>query len=103
MCRLSAIITRPSDVVLISDITTSPSKSIIHQSYASTERKYNENVEDAYQVNSLNGDGFGIGWYVPTVHRSRAENPDAPCVFKSLKTSVVGRKFTHSCKKNAHL
>jgi ergothioneine biosynthesis protein EgtC len=52
--------------IRVADLVTRPKNSIIHQSFHSHER-----------VEPLNGDGFGLGWYVPELdHR--------PAVFRSV-------------------
>lgn len=62
MCRLLAYHGRPISMDML---LYQPKNSLIHQSY------------DAQEIEEpLNGDGFGVGWYVP-------ENPD-PAVFVSV-------------------
>jgi glutamine amidotransferase len=62
MCRLAAYIGRP---LLINDVMSRPKVSLIKQSASATETDV-----------TLNGDGFGIGWYTPEVS-------DNPAVFVS--------------------
>lgn len=62
MCRFALYLGPP---IRLSHLVTEPSNSIIHQSYHSHERP-----------EPLNGDGFGVAWYVPDL---RAE----PAVFRS--------------------
>jgi predicted glutamine amidotransferase len=57
MCRFAAYIGRP---LLINDVMSRPKVSLIKQSTSATETDV-----------TLNGDGFGIGWYTPEV----SENP----------------------------
>ncbi|KAL8429121.1 hypothetical protein Efla_003174 [Eimeria flavescens] len=71
MCRLTAIITR-GDPLLLADILTRPRRSIIQQSFNCQERLPQSDIRSAYQKSSLNGDGFGVGWY--TTHVERAVN-----------------------------
>lgn len=52
--------------IRLSSLITEPAHSIIHQSYNSKER-----------AEPLNGDGFGVGWYVPG-------DTDRPAVFKDV-------------------
>lgn len=52
--------------IRLSSLITEPAHSIIHQSYHSKER-----------AEPLNGDGFGVGWYVP-------EETDEPVIFKDV-------------------
>lgn len=63
MCRFALYLGPP---VTVSSLVTEPENSIIHQSYHSHER-----------AEPLNGDGFGIAWYVP-------ELSDRPAVFKDI-------------------
>lgn len=52
--------------IRLSQLVTEPSNSLIHQSYDAKER-----------AEPLNGDGFGVAWYVPELR-------EAPAVFKSI-------------------
>ncbi len=63
MCRFVAYL---GPEILISKLVTEPESSLIHQSYHSHERE-----------EPLNGDGFGLAWYVPAI------TPDA-AVFRSI-------------------
>jgi glutamine amidotransferase len=63
MCRFAMYLGPP---VRLSELVTDPSNSIIHQSYDAHERTM-----------PLNGDGFGVAWYVPELR-------DQPAVFKSI-------------------
>ena len=63
MCRFALYLGSP---ILVSSLITEPSNSIIHQSFHSHERK-----------EPLNGDGFGLAWYVP-------ELTDEPALFKDV-------------------
>ena len=63
MCRFALYLGSP---ILVSSLITDPSNSIIHQSFHSHERK-----------EPLNGDGFGLAWYVPEIS-------DEPSLFKDL-------------------
>lgn len=62
MCRFALYL---GDEIRISSLITEPVNSIIHQSYHSHERE-----------EPLNGDGFGIAWYV--------DGRDEPAVFKDI-------------------
>lgn len=62
MCRFALYLGPP---IRLSQLVTEPTNSIIHQSYDSKERP-----------EPLNGDGFGVAWYVPDL---RSE----PAVFRS--------------------
>lgn len=63
MCRFAMYLGPP---IRLSKLVTEPANSIIHQSYDAKER-----------AEPLNGDGFGVAWYVPQL---RAD----PAVFKSI-------------------
>jgi predicted glutamine amidotransferase len=63
MCRF--ILYRGSEITL-SSLITEPSNSLIHQSFHSHERE-----------EPLNGDGFGVAWYVP-------EMSDQPALFSAV-------------------
>jgi glutamine amidotransferase len=64
MCRFVLYLGPPITLDLL---TTRPAFSIIHQSYKSRMR-----------VEPLNGDGFGVAWYVPSI------SPE-PAVFRSVQ------------------
>ena len=63
MCRFALYLGPP---ITLDTLVTRPTNSIIHQSFHSHERQ-----------EPLNGDGFGVGWYVP-------ELSPAPAVFRSI-------------------
>jgi glutamine amidotransferase len=63
MCRFLCYTGSP---MLLADVLYRPKNSLILQSYKARERK-----------EPLNGDGFGVGWYVPEISPT-------PCVFTSL-------------------
>ena len=78
MCLL---ITCDKDGVLISDVMTKPAMSIIRQSFCSQERAKLPNgslPNLSYEQSSLNGDGYGVGWY----SFAKAESP---CLLRSIK------------------
>ncbi len=62
MCRF---VYYQGEPILLSQLVTEPVHSLIHQSYHSEERE-----------EPLNGDGFGLAWYVP--------EDDRPALFKSV-------------------
>ncbi len=64
MCRFVLYLGEP---LTLDALTTRPRHSLIHQSYKARERK-----------EPLNGDGFGIAWYVPAI-------TDKPAIFRSTK------------------
>ncbi len=63
MCRFALYCGSP---ILVSSLVTEPANSIIHQSFHSHERE-----------EPLNGDGFGLAWYVPDIAQH-------PAVFKDV-------------------
>ena len=63
MCRFAMYLGPP---IQLSALVTEPSNSIIHQSYDAKER-----------AEPLNGDGFGVAWYVPKLR-------EEPAVFRSI-------------------
>eukprot|EP00659_Diplonema_papillatum_P022543 gene22543-34497_t len=68
--------------VLLADVITKPSMSIMRQSFCSLERAklpQGRLPNLSYEQASLNGDGYGVGWYTPRC----AEG--TPCVFTSTK------------------
>nr|CEL65473.1 TPA: WD domain-containing protein, putative [Neospora caninum Liverpool] len=62
MCRLTCVITS-GQPLLLADILTRPRMGIIHQSFNCKERLPHRTIRQAYHQASLNGDGFGVGWY----------------------------------------
>lgn len=58
MCRFLAYRGAP---VVLDELLFRPENSLIHQSYHALERR-----------DPVNGDGFGVGWYAPEVHREPA-------------------------------
>jgi predicted glutamine amidotransferase len=74
MCRFAAYL-GPS--ITLDTLVTRPVNSIIHQSYKSQERE-----------EPLNGDGFGVGWYVP-------ELDDSPAVFRSISPAWNNTNLLH--------
>eukprot|EP01063_Lacrimia_lanifica_P033988 TRINITY_DN618_c1_g4_i1.p1 TRINITY_DN618_c1_g4~~TRINITY_DN618_c1_g4_i1.p1 ORF type:complete len:1290 (+),score=350.96 TRINITY_DN618_c1_g4_i1:106-3975(+) len=80
MCRMCLVMTCERRGVLLADVILRPSMSIVRQSFCSQERAKMPNgmlPVLSYQQHSLNGDGFGVGWY--------SEEHDCPCVFTSVK------------------
>jgi len=74
MCRF-ALYTGPP--LTLDTLITQPTHSIIHQSFDSKERS-----------ERLNGDGFGVAWYVPELSRE-------PAVFRSITPAWNNRNLTH--------
>lgn len=72
MCRFVAY---RGPRIHLADLITSPNHGLVKQSYHSRER-----------TEPLNGDGFGVGWYVP------GHGPD-PCLFTSLTPAWADRNL----------
>jgi glutamine amidotransferase len=88
MCRFAAAISSSSlrstkkkkgddDLINLADIMTNPVLSMIQQSFDCRERGCCNSskpsstiVRGAYQQSCVNGDGYGIGWYIPSDVRS---------------------------------
>lgn len=84
MCRFLAYAGAP---LLLADLLYRPTNSLIMQSYRARERP-----------EPLNGDGFGVGWYVPEVDPT-------PCVQRSLTPAWSNRNLQSLALKTraAHL
>ncbi len=61
----------------VADLVTRPAHSIIHQSYKSRERS-----------EPLNGDGFGVAWYVPDLDHK-------PAVFRDITPAWNNKNLLH--------
>jgi len=72
MCRFTLYLGKP---ILLSSLVTEPSHSLIHQSFHSHERE-----------EPLNGDGFGVAWYAPSL------TPE-PAAFRSLTPAWSNRNL----------
>jgi len=77
MCRFAIYM---GDPIVLSQFVCRPSHSIIFQSFGSTERS-----------TPLNGDGFGISWYVPDIR------PE-PAMFKSISPAWNNRNLKNLCE-----
>merc|ERR1712137_814241 len=62
----------------MSNLLIHPPRSIIHQSYASTLREKGPG-------SSMNGDGFGVGWY--------SYDHPTPCIFTSISPAWNNRNL----------
>ena len=97
MCRFTAYI--GANPILLADLITRPSRSIIRQSFDCRERtQVADRPSEAFQAAWLNGDGFGIGWY------GEADGSDpgldiTPCVFKELKPAWNSCNLEHLAEK----
>ena len=74
MCRFVAYSGLP---LLLADLLYKPSDSLILQSYHARERR-----------EPLNGDGFGVGWYVPEIDPT-------PCVVRSITPAWSNSNLRH--------
>ncbi len=72
MCRFLAYAGAP---LLLADLLYRPANSLIMQSYKARER-----------AEPLNGDGFGVGWYVPEVD-------PGPCVQRTVMPAWSNRNL----------
>ncbi|KAF6005257.1 hypothetical protein F1559_003541 [Cyanidiococcus yangmingshanensis] len=84
MCRMVAYFGPP---IRAADVVTRPSRSIIRQSYDARERLC---AAGEYVPASLNGDGYGIGWY---------SADGVPCVYKSIRPAWNDANLHHLAEK----
>jgi len=100
MCRFVVYLGPP---IALSALITEPENSIIRQSYKSRERE-----------EPLNGDGFGVAWYVPSMGseaaqfrsitpawsnqnlRHLARMTQSPCVFAHVRAATPGLAVTET-------
>jgi predicted glutamine amidotransferase len=73
MCRFVLYLGEP---IVLENLLAKPVNSLINQSF------------DARLRDTLNGDGFGVAWYVPDLS-------DAPAVYKSLTPAWSNRNLLH--------
>ena len=78
MCRFVAY---KGHELLLADLLTRSSQSLIHQSYRARERE-----------EPLNGDGFGVGWYAQEVDPT-------PCVITSMRPAWANRNLRRLSEK----
>ena len=78
MCRF---ITYTGAPILLADLLYRPTNSLIMQSYHARER-----------AEPLNGDGFGVGWYVP-------DTDPTPCVQRSVSPAWSNRNLQNLAAK----
>ncbi|MEE8523182.1 MAG: class II glutamine amidotransferase [Thermoanaerobaculia bacterium] len=74
MCRFALYL---GSGITVSSLVTEPSNSLIHQSFDNQER-----------TEPLNGDGFGIAWYVPEIDRQ-------PALFRSVSPAWSDQNLRH--------
>lgn len=100
MCRFLCYAGSP---ILLADLLYRPRNSLILQSYKAKERK-----------EPLNGDGFGVGWYLPEISptpgvfasltpawsnqnlRRLAEHVKAPCFFAHVRAASPGMRVSEA-------
>ncbi|MEX1239978.1 MAG: class II glutamine amidotransferase [Cyclobacteriaceae bacterium] len=78
MCRLLAYLGTP---IIVDKLLYQPKNSLVNQSINARE------IEEP-----LNGDGFGIGWYVPELH-------EEPCTFVSVNPAWSNRNLRNLAPK----
>ncbi|PFH36518.1 hypothetical protein BESB_047100 [Besnoitia besnoiti] len=107
MCRLTCVITS-GQPLLLADILTRPRMGIIRQSFNCKERLAHRNIRQAYQQASLNGDGFGVGWYSSPASASFSSSPladyeeEEELEFESAASRhVVERALRRACAEEA--
>jgi glutamine amidotransferase len=101
MCRLLAYRGKP---IILDQLVYQPRNSLVHQSYDAKE------LEEP-----LNGDGFGVGWYMPDIDpkpavfvstspawsnrnlRNIAPKIVAPCIFAHVRAASVGDISEANC------
>ena len=83
MCRFVLYL---GSEITVSSLVTEPANSIIHQSFHSHERK-----------EPLNGDGFGLAWYVPEMTEEPALFKDITPAWNNLNLLNLARVTRSSC------
>ena len=90
--------------MLLADLVTRPSRSVIRQSFNARERiEGTLDPETPFLARFLNGDGFGIGWYPPSgqapVDEKTAHADVSPCVFTELKPAWNSQNLSRLAQK----
>lgn len=83
MCRFVAYLGHP---LLLSKLVTEPAHSLIHQSFQARERP-----------EPLNGDGFGVAWFVPEVSPTPALLKDVTPAWNNENLREVARVTQSRC------
>ena len=78
MCRLVAYLGKPK---ILNDVLVKPINSLVRQSLHAQESDI-----------PTNGDGFGVGWYVPSISKE-------PALFKSISPAWNDRNLLHLSEK----
>jgi len=102
MCRFLAYLGTP---IVIDALIYQPKNSLVHQSFHAQEIK-----------EPLNGDGFGVGWYVPSINkipavytspmpawsdrnlRHLATKVSSPCIFSHVRAASTGSVSQLNCQ-----
>jgi ergothioneine biosynthesis protein EgtC len=83
MCRFAVYL---GDEITLRSLVTEPANSIINQSYQSSE-----------QEEPLNGDGFGIAWYVPELSNEPALYKEVSPAWNNLNLLNLAKVTTSHC------
>ncbi len=83
MCRFALYL---GTEITVSSLVTEPENSIIHQSFHSHQRK-----------EPLNGDGFGLAWYVPEISEEPALFKDISPAWNNLNLLNLARVTRSHC------
>lgn len=83
MCRFVIYIGEP---IPLSALLTEPHNSLVHQSFDSHERS-----------EPLNGDGFGVAWYVPSISADAAQFRAITPAWSNLNLQHLARVTTSGC------
>jgi len=83
MCRFLLYL---GDPVPLSSLITEPENSLVHQSFQSRER-----------AEPLNGDGFGLVWYVPEISREAAQFRSITPAWSNLNLRHLARMTRSGC------
>ena len=75
MCRFIAYLGKP---IMADELLLKPANSLVHQSYSAGE-----------MPEILNGDGFGVGWYIPSVS-------DRPGLFRAISPAWSNRNLLYN-------
>jgi len=89
MCRLVALLA--DEPVLLADILTRPTTGLVRQSFASRERAQPGpgGPQQSYEQGCLNGDGYGLGWYVPETCSPPSAESSEDMVFSDNPTGSM--------------
>jgi len=77
MCRFIAYLGRP---IIVDELLLKPANSLVHQSYGAEE-----------MAQKLNGDGFGLGWYVHSISQK-------PGLFRSISPAWNNNNLLYNAR-----